>query len=159
VWGLILAAIGTGLALWSLGWNIRNARRERRERKVPDVYAVMAMRGNPAEPSELAFVNAGRGVARSVQFLYVAEGRAALGGFPFLLPEQAVTERLTFRATEYRSNFVWAYMDVDGRVYARSNDGTLAKHPPGAAVSLRGTFAAMYPDVILPDGRDLFVGE
>jgi len=158
-WTLVLALVGTVLASAGLLWNILDALADRRDRKTPKVHGVIVTPAGGQDPSEVALVNAGRGVARSVQYLYVGQGHYVIGGHGFLLPEQVEQHTLDFRVTAHRSTWVWAYMDVDGRVWARSNDGQMASHPKGVEVSLRVTFAKMYPDVPLPPGRDQFVAE
>lgn len=156
-WALVLGAIGTVLALGGLGWNVYNVVSDRRIRRTPDVHGIV-MRSS-TEPSRIAFVNAGQGVARSVQYFYRDENRGVIGGHGFLLPEHAEEHVLDFSADALRSTMVWAYMDVQGRVYAKSNDGQSRTHPRGAIVSLRKTFEEMYPEVKLPPGRDQMVGE
>ena len=140
-------------------WNVYNALSERRARRTPDVHG--AVTGNPGEHSSLAFVNAGQGVARSVQYLYCEAPYSAMGGpgGAFLLPEQAAEVKLNFETRESQSTMVWLFMDVQGRVYARSNHGNRKVHPKGATVSLKETFAEMYPGVELPDIKDHVVGE
>jgi hypothetical protein len=159
-WALALGVIGTILALSGLLWNVYNALTDRRARRTPDVHGVVA--GNPGKPSYLGFVNAGQGLARSVQYLLYEPPRTQFGGLgvTFLLPEQAVEIPLDFEIREMQSDMVWLYMDVQGRVYARSNYGKTKVHPKGSVVSLKETFIAMYPGVQLPEGlRDLVVGE
>lgn len=152
---LLLGGIGTTLGVL----NAYHSVTDRRARIKPDVHGVVM--GNPGKSSVLAFVNAGQGVARSVQYLFYEEPFSVMGGpgAAFLLSEEQREVPLPFEVKELQSMMVWLYMDVEGRVYGRSNHGKHKEFPKGVTVSLRATFEEMYPDVELPAGKDQYVGE
>lgn len=164
-WTLALGITGTVLALTSLGWNVYNVVFERRERRRPNVHAVVV--ADPNEPpanSKLAFVNSGHGMARHIQYLLVENGWTFLGGpdKPFLPFEGYAEVTLPVASKRARSNVVWAYMDIDGNVHTKSNDGKfkLYKHP--ARVEIGAVFEGFYPGEVLmlpPERRRFHLGE
>ena len=129
---------------------------------MPDVHASVTINGSGAH-SSLALINAGPGLARHVLFLLVESGRICQGGIGtvFLLPEAHVELDLDFRSTKLRSTFVWGYMDIDGNVYVKSNDGKRVRYKHPARVELGDAFRRLYPKESLPDSRPLlpYLGE
>ncbi len=161
-WALILGIAGTALGFLALSWNIYNAISERTARRKPDVHASLVIDG--ADPnSSLAFMNAGPGLARGPQYLMVENGTLYQGGIgtAFLIAGAYKELDMGFRSTKLRSTLVWGYMDVDGNVHLRSNDGRQARYKHPTRVELGEAFTRFYPNEPLPPGRPLlpYLGE
>jgi hypothetical protein len=97
--GAVIGALGFALALGLAILAIYSAVRDRRDKRRPDVHAALVIDG-ARHSSALAFVNAGRALARHVMWLLVESGQAFQGGIEaaFLLPEQTATIPLPFGA-------------------------------------------------------------
>ncbi|MEJ7791287.1 MAG: hypothetical protein WKF65_04875 [Gaiellaceae bacterium] len=152
-YGAVVATFAFILAGLSLGWNIVNAIREARARRSPDVHGVLTV--DPAgNVSALEFGNSGPGMARHLFYLLVEHGTVYQGAIPspFLVhDERQKVVVLPFATNTARSTFVWAYMDSDHNVHARSNHGAryVYKHP--ARVEIGETFQRFYPHLTLPE--------
>ena len=150
IYGAFVATVAFLIGGASLVWNIVNATNERKARRRPEVHATVAI--TPGKNSELHFGNAGPALARQIQFLLVESGFTIHGGVgtAFLAADEKATVPLPFASTAARSTFVWAYMDADHNVHARSNNGDYGFYEHPTRVGIDDIFRRFYPDVPIP---------
>jgi hypothetical protein len=161
IYGAIVATGALFVGLFSSGWNIYNAITERRSRRRPDVHGVVVVYLD-AGHSEIEFANAGPSLARQLTFLLVENSQVYQGSTheAFLGPQQRTTEPLPFKTTVPRSSLVWAYMDADHNVHAKSNNGDHYVYEHPAKVEIGEVFQRFYPTVTLPPRGELpYLGE
>lgn len=161
IYGAIVATGALFVALLSSGWNIYNAITERRSRRRPDVHAVVVVYLDE-DNSEIEFANAGPSLARQLTFLLVENDRVYQGHAheAFLGPQERTTEVLPFKTSAPRSSLVWAYMDADHNVHARSNNGDRYVYEHPARVEIGEVFRRFYPSAGLPPREQLpYLGE
>jgi hypothetical protein len=157
VYSAVVATLALVIGGSGLGWNIINALRQAKAQRAPDVHGVMVT-DSTLGTSELAFRNAGPGMARHLFFLGVESGTVYQGPAPppFIgQGEQAQSPQLPFIPSEPRSTFVWAYMDADHNVHARSNHGEQYVYEHPARVEMGEVFQRLYPSVSMPARSNL----
>jgi hypothetical protein len=157
IYGAVVASLALLVAGAAFIWNIVSWIGERRERRAPDVHGAVVV-DHDKHQSVLVFANAGHGVARHLIYLLVENG-AVYQGFVrnlFLRHMQQIeSDPLPFASTSPRSTLVWAYMDADNNVHARSNNGDRYTYTHPTRVEVGEVFRRFYPGVLLPARPDL----